>query len=260
MDFKTRVIVAVIPFAIAALIGFLYLQPAISDYGDKSANAEKKKQENAELAAKLTDQDKVKKEKRDLEIAIEALRGSVPKKPDMEILNIDLEKMATDSGLDIISVRLADKETLKKSGLDESGPQTPGASLAAGKEKLANQVKGAAATAGAAAAGAGAAALKAAGGGAAGAGAPLDAGVAKNTVQIKLIGDYRGLMTFVHKLETYQRVVAVSEVHASVPKANSKKDTGTPELPDEGDLGDGDNQGDPARMVMSMLLTTYYLP
>jgi Tfp pilus assembly protein PilO len=260
MDLKMKIVVTIAPFGIAGLVGFMYLQPAVSDYGDKTSNLDKKQQENKELTAKLTDHEKVKREKRELEAAIDALRGSVPRNPDMEILNIDLEKMALASGLDIMSLKLADKDLLKKAGLDDSASTTSSAaSLAAGKAALASKVKGAADTA-AAGATAAATAVASAGKGAHAAGVSTDAGLAKSTVQIKLMGDYKGLMTFVHKLETYQRVVAVSEVHATIPKSSVSKEKMQVELPDESDFSDSDVQGDTSKMTMSMLLTTYYLP
>jgi Tfp pilus assembly protein PilO len=270
MDIKIKILACVAPFGIAAAVGFTLLQPAVTEYQDKASNVEKKQQEKTELEGKLANRGKIQKEKKDLEDAIAALRGSVPKKPELDILNIDLEKMALDSGMDLVAIKQPGKDELKKAGIEDETSGS-GSNIAKNKEALANKVKAAAAPAAAAASAAGAAVGSAAGAaGKAGKGkgakepsvAP-DGGLLKNTLQVKLIGSYKNLMSFTQKLERYQRVVAISDMHVTMPKGEQNAVAATAKaatLPDESDLKEQDMPGDPNRLNVSMMLTTYYLP
>ncbi|HEY9792656.1 MAG TPA: hypothetical protein V6D22_19805 [Candidatus Obscuribacterales bacterium] len=263
MDFKMKIVCAVAPFGIAAAVGFSLLQPAFQDYTEKAQNVDTRKHDSEELTAKLADRGKIMKEKTELEAAIESLRGSVPKDPGLDILNIDLEKMALDSGLDLISITAPNKEVLKKAGIaDDAEPTTLGSTMAKNKEALANKVKAAAAPASAAAAAIAGAGSK----GAAAAKAPPDAGLAKNILQVKLLGSYSNLMTFTHKLETYQHVLAISDLHVSLPRgakgtaALAANPWQSKTLPDDSDINEADPPGDPDALNVTMMITSYYLP
>jgi Tfp pilus assembly protein PilO len=286
MDIKMKALVCFAPFGIAIAVGTSLAAPAYDQYNQRAANVDDKKKEVEELDQKLVNKNKIARQTVELQQAIDALRNAVPKYPDVELLAIDLEKMALESGLEVIAIKEPDKETLKKAGLEapEPPPEAAGTNFTRGKEQLADRVKqtmapavnaGAAVTsavadaakpaAGAAAAAAGAAAATAPGAKAKKPGPPPDGGLLKNLVQIKLLGSYKNLMAFTHRLETYQRVVQISDLKASVPKGEQQQQTGTatvkkPELPDEAEPGENDPQGDPERLNISMTLTTYYLP
>jgi Tfp pilus assembly protein PilO len=260
MDIKIKILACVAPYGIAAAVGFAMVQPAWEEYSSKTTAVSEKKTEAEELTTKLSQRARIQKEKEELEAAIATLRDAVPSSPDQEVLTIDLEKMALESGLDVIAIKAPDAEELRKAGFAEetSGTPTAGSNMAAGKQQLADKVKQTTAPVAAAAGAIAGAAAK----GPADSVSP-DGGLAKNIVQIKLLGSYKSLMTFVHKLETYQRVVAVSELHATLPKAEKNAAaTGKAQaqLPDETDVSEGDDQGNPELLNISLMLTTYYLP
>jgi Tfp pilus assembly protein PilO len=251
MDVRTKAIVCVLPFAIAGYLGFALAAPAITTWQEKSATLEAKKKEEEELKTKLLARAKLQKEKKEIETSIDSLRGAVPKKPELELLNIDLEKMATESGMEVISFKEPDGETLKKAGIEDKAPEAP--SMQKGKEAMANKVKAAMAPV----TGPAGAAAKAAGG--ATASADPDAGLAKVTMQVKVMGDYLGLMELVKKLETYQKVVAISSLEFHVPKKQETK-KGVIELPDDVAPKEDDIQGNAKELQITFLLTSYYLP
>lgn len=256
MDIKIKALIAIAPFGIAIAVGAVLAMPAYNDYSAKNEQTDGKKVELEELQAKLVNKSKVQKEKLDIEQSILALRSSVPKKPQLELLNLDIDKMCTESGIDLIAFKEPDKETLTKAGLLDDG-----AAASAAKDRL----KGAVRTAQAASAGQAAAVAGTPGAaGAAKAGATPETGLAKITVQVKGIGDYAGLTQLVKKLETYQRVVAISELKASVPKQikidADTKSVKKAELPDEMAPTESDPQGDYKKLNISFLLTAYYLP
>jgi Tfp pilus assembly protein PilO len=264
MDFKMKIVCAVAPFGIAAAVGFSLLQPAFQDYNEKAQNVETRKHDSEELTTKLADRGKIMKEKAELEAAINSLRGSVPKDPALEILDIDLEKMALESGLNLISITTPNKDTLKKAGLadDSSEPTTLGQTMAKNKAALADKVKSAAAPASAAAAAIAGSAKTAAAGS-----VPPDAGLSKNILQVKLMGSYNNLMTFTHKLETYQHVLAVSDLHVSLPKGHqgvaalgAQNTMAQKTLQDDMDLNETDAAGDPDSLNVALMITSYYLP
>lgn len=267
MDVKTKGAIAAVPFLIAGAVGFSLAYPAYNEYATKAITVEEKKTEVADLDTKLVNRNKVATEKRELDSTIITLRASVPKSPDLELLNLDIEKMALDSGLEIIAFKEADKDQKKRAGVEEP---PPGSNISQGKDKLAERVKSTVGVAGAAAAGAGAAVAGAAGAAAgvpakpgdppAKASVPPDAGLLKALLQVKLIGDYKGLMAFTHKLETYQRVVAISEIKSVIPKLVKDAKKGAAELQDETEPGDEDSLGNPNQLNISLVLTAYYLP
>jgi len=248
MDLRTKAILCIVPFLVAAYVGFALAAPAVQLWQEKAAAVEEKRKEHEDLENKLRAKAKIQKEKADLNAAIDKLRDSVPKRPELELLNIDLEKMALESGIDIITFKEMDKDGLKTAGIqDEALLEKP--SLQKGKEEMAKKVK----TAMTPVTGPkkdGAKEEKT---------GPPDTGLANLTLQIKVIGDYLSLMDFVKKLETYQRVVALTSIDSHIPK-KMKEAKATKELPDDATPSEDDEQGDTKRLQTTILLTTYYLP
>lgn len=267
MDIKVKALLAIAPFGIAIAAGVCLTMPAFEEYNTKSATVDEKKHEQEELVTKLNGKAKLTREKVQIEASVAKLRNNVPKKPDIELLNIDLEKMCDESGLDLVSVGEPDKETLKKAGLEEdANQQTSAQGLKKGLKTMVGTAQGASAATGAAAssaAGAAAVSATSTAPGAAGAGAKKaapDTGLARVVVRVRAIGDYAGLTDLVKKLETYERVVTISELKATLPKAEKVDKDKRVELPDETPPQEGDAQGDWRRMNCTFLLTAYYLP
>jgi hypothetical protein len=262
MNFKIKILVAVAPILIGVTVGATMAYPAYQDYTAKQQQVEEKKTEEEGLATKLAGKSKLMKDKKLMEEALEKLRSSIPKEAEMELLNIDLERMCDESGVDLVSLRDADKEDFKKAGMEEMPTEQTSAQL------LKNKIKGGAKTAGAASAQTGAGAASTGTGGAAAKGnaaasAAPDTGLQKISLAVRCIGDYPSLMALVRKLETYQRVVAITSLKTSVPKKETNKETkgkGKIELPDDAPPTENDEQGDYHRLNISFLLTAYYLP
>lgn len=251
MDVKTKILICVLPILGAAGIGFGLVMPAYEEFSLKAKAVDDKKTEHQDLQAKLADRAKIQREMKDLNASVDQLRAAVPKKPELEILNIDLEKMCNESGMDMISFTEPDVETLKKAGLITK-EEAVGSNFTKGKAALTDRVNKTLATGTTAVAGATTAPKKL--------GAGADAGLAKITVQVKAIGDYAGAESLIRKLESYKRVVAISEIKTWVPKREDKGGKAKAELPDDTPPKDDDVQGDWKKLWVSFLLTAYYLP
>jgi hypothetical protein len=251
MDIKIKALAAIAPFAIAITVGSTLAYPAYQEYTVKQTTADEKKAEEEGLQQKLAGRTKLLSEKKLMEDSLQKLRGSIPKKPELELLNIDLEKMCQESGVDLVSFKEADHEQTKNLE-DDPSKQLTSAQL------LKNKVKGQAKTAAAASSNGGAGAT-ANGTGTAVAGAG-DTGLSKVILAVKCIGDYASIEDLVHKLETYQRVVAITELKTGIPKKVEAEKHKKLELPDDSTVAETEALGDYKRLNASFLLTTYYLP
>jgi hypothetical protein len=258
LDFKTKALICFMLVAGAGYVGFAMAMPAVQMSNEKQEAVDAKKQEHDDLQSKLRAFSKLTREKKELEGKIDALRGAVPKSPDLEILNLDLEKMCLDSGLEILAFKEASKEQKDKAGLAEAeSPDAAGTNFSKGKQALANRVKGAMAPL----TGAGAPGKPGAPGAKDQPAADPDAGLAKITMQVRVYGDYLGVLALMKKLETYQRVVAIQQIESFAPliptDAGKKGKLGLPEdaiPPENAPIGDWKH------LNTSFLLTAYYLP
>lgn len=249
MDIKIKALIAIAPFGLSIAVGSTMAYPSYEEYNTKTQQVEEKKKEEEELQTKLAGRTKLLNDKKVMEAALEKLRSSIPKKPEQELLNIDLERMCEESGVDLVSIKDAEKEQLK--GLDED-PSTQKTSA----QLLKDKVKGQAQKAGAASVNGGQGSAGSAGAAKAAGGAG-DTGLSKVILSVRCIGDYASLQELVKRLETYQRVVAITELKAGVPK---KSDAKKVELPDDGFAAETEQLGDYKRLNISFLLTAYYLP
>lgn len=233
-----KIVVAIVPFLIAAYVGFSILQPAMEEANTKDASVTEKKAEAEGLKMKIGDSATISAKQKKLEADIAALRDSVPKSPEIDLFTIDLERMCKEAGMDLISVGLP------KADGGAAQPAPPDASLKKKQDKLKNALKGTAD----------------AGSGPAAADESEPPGAELETVskQIVVTGDYNGLQKLVHELETYQRVIKINEIVSRVPKATEKgKEI---KLPDDAPVNPGDKTGDPNMLYISMNVSTYYLP
>jgi Tfp pilus assembly protein PilO len=252
MDIKIKIVAAIAPFAIAATVGSTMAYPAYTDYTTKQATVEEKKHEEEELQGKLAGKSKLLSEKKLMEESLEKLRSSIPKKPELELLNIDMEKMCREAGMDMVTFKEADKEQLKAAGMEED----PSSQLTSA-QLLKNKIKGQAKTATAASVNGGQGSTAT---GAAAASATPDTGLSHVTIAVKCIGDYASLMDLVRKMETYQRVIGIAELKTSIPKKANIDKNKKAELPDENGFSETEDQGDFRRLNVQFLLTAYYLP
>lgn len=245
MDHRVKAVVVVIPFIVAISLWFMLTAPAIQEANDKSQQVEDKQREYQDLQAKLASRAKLQKERQQIEEEISRLRSSVPKSPDLDLLNIDIEKMCLDSNLEVLFFGMPPKEGLDKLGLTDEevkeqvasmeppkpAPKVdpkakPGATPAKPEEKKPTS-------------------------------AEAEAGLSKKILVLRTMGDYPAMVEFVRKLETYQRVVGIVSMKVFVPK---KQSSTTPELPDEVPPSEDEPQGNTKRLVMQLVLKAYYLP
>lgn len=234
MSLPIKIVLAVMPFLVAVAVGILYLQPAIDELTAKSTQVDEKNKEKEDFTTKLNGEKKVQAKKMSLESEINNLRQAVPKQPDLELLTVDLEKMCKDSGIDLVSI-----QPPKTDGTVYAAPEK---AIDKSKENLKSALNGAAATAN---------------GGAKKPPEEVKPDLEEVTRQIEVTGDYNGLMKLVHKLETYERVIKITQMKEHIPK---KETTKSVKLPESNDPADGDTLGDPKQLYVSMKITAYYLP
>lgn len=240
MQSKEKVLVCAIPYLAAGYMWFALVNPAFLAGQDKSNELVEKKKQQIELKTKLFDLSRLEKEKNELTRQIEQLRDSVPKSPDMDILMIDLEKMCLESGMDIISVEEPEKE--KQQQLEkmeeearshpEQGEVTPeqGINLA---RKLVGVAPVAPGTVGKASSSANNAKQ----------GEKVETGLSKLVKQVMLTGNYPEFVKLMKKLESYKRVIGVSQIEAELPA----------------EIGKSKAQ-EVRQLVITLMITAYYLP
>lgn len=248
MDFRLKLILTPIPFIIAGYVGISLLQPAIDEANTKETALEEKRNEKTAKEQTLASAATFSKKKIELNEAIEKLRGSVPKAPDIDLLTIDLERMCKDAGMSMVAIQQP------KEGGGSSQMAEPSTYMK-GQDKLRNAIKSGTGAAGAAAAGGG---TQGGGGAAAGAGAePVGPELEKTSRQFIVTGDFNGLEKLVHLLETYQRVVKIDDIAFRIPKKPTAKDK---VVIDDALPAEGEETGDPRLLYVTMTLSTYFLP
>jgi hypothetical protein len=161
-----------------------------------------------------------------LESQISALRNSVPKSPELDLMMIDMEKMCTTCNVGLVAVETPSADILRelqivadeKAKLNNPKPAVNAKNKA--PVKPTNVVEEAA---------------------------------LKNVVkEVYVTGDYAGLVAFMKMLESYQRIVGVSQVVVAVKSEDS-----------EGLRNASVERAERLKLkqpLLSFLLTLYYLP
>jgi len=219
------------PYLLAGYLWTALTNPALISGQDKDTELVEKKEEQARLQTKLNELNRIKQEHANLEQQIGQLRGSVPKSADVDILVRDIEKMALNSGLDVLGFEPPEKEKMQRLGgsAEPEEAKPPGAKL--------GQALGARGLAPEKPALAGKPASKTAS-------AEAEIGLSKRVLRVKLMGDYPSFIKFMTMLEDYQRVLGINQVELAVPfESGGLKKT-----------------VDPSQLQISFLMTAYYLP
>ena len=236
MQTRDKVILCAVPFLTSGYLWFSLVNPALLAGQDKSNELAEKKKQQIELKTKLFELARLEKEKSTLTNEVEDLRGSVPKNADMDILMIDLEKMCLESGMDIISVEEPEKQ--KQQQLEKieeeshahpaSGRTTPADSL-----NLARKLVGVAPiTTGATPPATNAKPET-----------KVETGLSKLVKEVTVTGNYPSFVKLMRELESYKRVIGISQVEAELPA----------------EIGKSKAQ-DVKQLVITFLMTAYYLP
>lgn len=236
MDVRVKALVVLLPFIVAAYVGFSLLQPAVEEAGSKDSSINDKTKEKLGLEDKLKSNDTISKRQVELTQAIEKLRDSVPKSPETDLLTIDLEKMCKEAGMNMVAL-IPPKEG---SAAARKSDDEKNAALKKKQDKLKNVLKGT-------------------GGGdsSASTAAPANNELESSSKQFIVTGDYGGLEKLVHEMETYQRVLRIDDISFRIPKKDNGKDK---VKIDDVVPGDGDEVGDPRNLFITMTITTFYLP
>ncbi len=218
-------------YGLAAVIFAMLVYPCITEESAKLVDLAQHRQQKEQLDAKLKDKQRIRKERDALVSDIASLRNAVPKAANLDLLLIDLEKLATQANVDMIGVETPGSEDLKASQKEmgellediKGKPQKPSATAAKPAPVAAK---------------------------------PADVGSEFGLKQIDrevyITGSYASMVQFIRNIEAYERVMGVSHVVIALPKKESK--------------GDADKASDRAKKlkldqpVMCFLLSVYYLP
>ncbi|MBY0356716.1 MAG: hypothetical protein K2W82_01840 [Candidatus Obscuribacterales bacterium] len=229
MSFNLKIILAVVPVLIAGYVLFSLFPPVWEEVSSKSKVIEEKQGEKSSLDDKLATRGKLIQRKRKLEQSISMLRESVPKNPDLEMFNLDLEKMCEKAGVDLISIA-PPKENKKKAGAKETflGKKEDDSKTKAkdDKNKTATEPP------------------------------KPQSELSEFEQQVVLTGSFNGLQKLLHELETYQRVVKVKELISHIPKRDDKAQA----LPADQQVGADEEPGDPEHLYISLRIIAYYSP
>lgn len=238
MDVRIKALLVLLPFALAVYVGVAMLQPALEEQTQRDATIQEKTGQKDDLEKKLAGSDKLTKKQQELTKEIDALRGSVPKAPEVDLLTIDLEKMCKEAGMNMVAITGPKDASGQPRRTDEDKSQY----VKSKQDNLKNALKGNIGG------GAGTAAADA---------APPRAELDQTSKQFIVTGDFNGLQKLCHELETYQRVVRIDDISFRLPKKESGKDK--VRIDESGPL-EGDEGGDPNNLFITMTLTTFFLP
>ncbi len=227
-----KILLCTVLFLFAAAISCFRVYPAFVEVEQKSADVKQRVDENRDLLKKLQDKKKTQEERNKLETQIQALRGSVPKSPELDLLVLDLEKLCHDCNLDLVGVENPDTEMLSQIKASEGEMQKlsneNAGKLSIGSKSLAKNE---------------AASAKAE--------ATVQATLKELPKQVFVTGTYENFIKLLHKLENYQRIIGVSNVSVALPVQISGTRAAAAEKA---------NRLKVNQTMMSFLMTVYYLP
>lgn len=252
MQTREKILTCALPSVLAAVMWFGVTSQAVTDWQAKDQELKDKDKEQVVLKSKIASLNKLKNDQKRLEVDIEALRASVPKAADIDLLMIDLEKMCLESGMDLVSVQPPGKDKLKEIAQEDKEQQAlsnTGSKLSLGgrnkaaalsgpkaddKDKDKKDKKGKAK-----------AKVKE---------KPKEvltpeqeAGLSTILVECTVTGDYPSFVELMKRLESYQRVIGINQIEIDLPEdSDSDKKKQKIEL----------NKN----LEITFVLTTYYLP
>lgn len=220
-------------YGLAILVFAMLVYPAVTEESAKLVDLAQHRQQKEQLDIKLKEKLRIDREKQALVADIASLRNAVPKEANIDLLLIDLEKLAKEANVDLIGFETPGTEDVKETHKemvemleDLKGKQ------AKAKPK---DAKAAAAPVGAKPADVGS-----------------ELGLKQIDKEVYVTGSYSSLVQFVRNIEAYERVMGVSHVVIANPKEEAKAETDkASERAKKLKLG---------QPVMCFLLSVYYLP
>jgi len=233
---RNRLLLVALPLLFSTTAAFALTYPAVLDYQREKEELTKQETELADLKGKLVEKNALDNNRRMLQADIDNLRNEVPKAPYLDLLMLDLEKMAEQAQVDIIAVeKPLEVGAAGKVSADMADLETIEA--ATNKVTAANIAK----TMGVAEK----------------PGAKVDPpanslGVKQMTRKLYLTGEYNKLVDFMKHLEAYQRVLAVKNPSIAIASTDGPQT--------HSDAGDRAQKMKLKEPVMSFSLNIYYLP
>lgn len=219
-------------YGLSIAVAGMLVYPCITDESAKAVDLAQHRQQKEQLDIKLKDKLRVEREKQTLVADIASLRNAVPKSANLDLLLIDLERLASQADVDLIGFENPGTEEIKESHKEmvemledlKGKPTKP-------KPKVEKNAPAAASK-------------------------PADVGSELGLKQIDkevyVTGSYASMIQFIRNIEAYERVMGVSHVVIAVPSKETR--------------GEQDKASDRAKKlkltqpVMSFLLSVYYLP
>lgn len=241
MNERTRLLLVLAPILISGTAAFSMNYPAYLDSQRLHEELKQKEDELKSLQDKLAERASVDQSHKTLESEIQSLRNEIPKAPYLDLLMLDVQRMADAADIDIIavekpdernsggvenSVDAADLEVLEagmgKNQQNKNLNQSPNQNNSQNKPGEAKTGEG------------------------------NSIGVKQMTRRLYLTGDYGKLIQFMKRLESYQRVLSVNQLSVAM--------TGGPGLQNKSPAGERAQKLKLKQPVMSFLLNIYYLP
>jgi hypothetical protein len=241
MNERTRLLLVLAPILISGTAAFSMNYPAYLDSQRLHEELKQKEDELKSLQDKLAERASVDQSHKTLESEIQNLRNEIPQAPYLDLLMLDVQRMADAADIDIIavekpdernsggtetSVDAADLEVLE-AGLNKN---QAGKNIALNLNKNTNQNKQIEPKAE----------------------ERNSMGVKQMTRRLYLTGDYGKLIQFMKRLESYQRVLSVNQLSVAM--------AGGPGLQNKSPAGERAQKLKLKQPVMSFLLNIYYLP
>lgn len=224
------------PLALGLTVAGALSYPAYLDAEREHGELAIKKKEYQEIAVKVSERDRLDSLKHALENDINSLRNAVPKAPYVDLLMLDLERMASESKVNILALEQPDKQSqIEPNDLEEL--------MKPARDKMAKIpaiIKPLAATAP----------------GAKPAETPNPLGLKQVTKRLFVTGEYKDLIAFVKHLESYQRVLTLKELSVATATTDGTRDSASAK-------NAAFERAQKLKLntpVMSFILNVYYLP
>ncbi|HEY9679018.1 MAG TPA: hypothetical protein V6C76_13495 [Drouetiella sp.] len=239
MKTQYKIGIVAIPFLLSGLILSAMTYPKFLEDKDRSEDLTSKQQQYEQTQTKLAQRARAEKEKKTLETDIETLRGAVPKSPELDLAMIDLEKMCTDSEIQLLGVETPSQETMRQITTSETeikeliGEQV--GKVALGSKSLPKP------------------AVSTTNGAKPAEEQPVDTGLKRLVKQVYVTGDYNGMVSLLKRLEGYQRTVGVENISIAIKTQGNEGN-------DKNAAAERAQKLNSTKPIMAFLMTLYYLP
>jgi len=216
-----------------------YVQPAWDMSSRVQGEVKTLQAEFDRLSVKVKEKETLIEQKRRLDKDIQRMRSSVPARPEMDILLMDIERLSAEAGTDLIAIEPpVEKKSDKGDNIVDSIMAEVG-----GRMRMTPKANRTAATT-----------------------KPIQPGIQHEEAstedplgikhverRVYVTGSYNDLMKFLKRLEAYQRIVGIRSLIVSLPES-SDRDMLKTLASDKGRTLELDQP------VMTFLMSVYYLP